>query len=78
MKELRLFETHDCPYCGQNVFETICDDEQVISVSDRYEKFDHDGFRYYRNYTYACPYCGEKFYASKRSFYANIKKSNHV
>lgn len=67
MKRLDISLSCNCPYCNQDIYRHIHDNNNIIEESERYEKYDITfGFEYYRDYYYQCPKCGEKFYTARR------------
>ena len=57
----------ECHNCGKNLFKYIWNQQNIISTSDRYDYYDVDGFKLYRNAYYKCPNCGQKFYVRVRN-----------
>lgn len=77
MKFLDIRYSDDCPNCGQNLYHFIWDKDNVLSVSDKFDKFDNFGFSRYRNIYYQCPDCGCKFYitaSAKDSIFQELKE----
>ena len=60
---LDIEKTYKCPNCGRDMFRYVWKTENVISISDKFEDFNHiEGFQYYRYIYYKCPNCNANFH----------------
>ena len=67
LPRLDLTYNSECPVCGKFIIGHVCDREKTLSVSDRYEYYDIDGFNFYRDYIYECPHCKKRFYTRMKT-----------
>ena len=65
----RLDLTYDseCPICGKYVIRHVCNRENALRISERYEYYDIDGFHFYKDYIYECPNCKKRFCTRMRT-----------
>ena len=67
-----------CPNCGIDLYEYIWNPQNILSVSDRFDGYDVDGFQLYRNAYYKCPNCGKDFHVRIRSNNPIFKKYKKI
>ena len=61
--------THNCPHCKNNIYYFASETKNAFKIGKKYEKFDLDGFNYYRNFYYVCPICKNELYVPRQWHY---------
>lgn len=58
-----------CPECKKDVYNH-CNEDNILSIGERYDYFDIDGFHLYVDFSYKCPFCGSSFKTRNRTWNA--------
>lgn len=58
----QVTDLFDCPNCGANIYKHITGPKNIVGKSEKYDRWDVQGFERVRDYYYNCPNCGERVY----------------